>query len=88
MYRDHALLMNFLYLSMLRWRMFSMGPSKRLNYSRPIERSLHLVTAFILACLTVFFIKAISPKYYFSLYLKTMSFLFVFGFSFSATRLP
>lgn len=65
-----------------------MGPSKRLNYSWPIESNLHFVTALMLACLTVFFIKAISPKYSFYLYLKTISFLLVFGFNFSATRLP
>lgn len=85
---NQFLLRNFLYFSMFLWRMFYIGPSSLLNSSRPMDSRTHLVTVLILACRTVFFMRAISPKYYFSLYLKTISFLFDLGLFFSAIKLP
>lgn len=64
---------NLSYFSIFLLRTSSIGPKRRLNSSRPNDRSLHLVIALTLACRTVFFIKEISPKYSFSLYFRITS---------------
>ena len=52
----------FLYFSIFLWRISSIGPSNLLNESLSIDTNLQRVSALIVACRTVFFTKAISPK--------------------------
>ncbi len=54
--------MYFLYFSMFLCRMSSIGPSSRLKASLSIEIILQWESHLMLACLVVFFTRAISPK--------------------------
>lgn len=58
----------FLYFSIFLDKMPSNGPNNLLNVYLSIHTNLHGVVVLILAWRTVFFMRAISPKYYPALY--------------------